>query len=78
MAKKYSSTIFLVFLFVIIATKCFLFRFGNLDEIWHYNLCRGITSGAVPYRDINLIGMPLYYLICSLPLFILKRFLIEL
>lgn len=76
MAKKYSSTIFLVFLFVIIATKCFLFRFGNLDEIWHYNLCRGITSGAVPYRDINLIGMPLYYLICSLPLFILKRFIV--
>ena len=74
MAKKSSSAVFLVFLLVIVFLKCFLFRFGNLDEIWHYNLCRGITSGAVPYRDINLIGMPLYYFVCSLPLLVLKKF----
>ena len=76
MAKRSSSAVFIVFLLVIIALKVFLFRFGNLDEIWHYNLCRGITSGAVPYRDINLIGMPLYYFVCSLPLLLVKKFVV--
>ena len=76
MAKRSSSAVFIVFMLVIIALKVFLFRFGNLDEIWHYNLCRGITSGAVPYRDINLIGMPLYYFVCSLPLLLVKKFVV--
>ncbi|MCR4670154.1 MAG: hypothetical protein K5643_03105 [Saccharofermentans sp.] len=76
MAKKSKTIACILFLLALIALKCFLFRFDNLDEIWHYNLCRGITSGALPYRDINLVGMPLYYLIFSLPLFIAKRFII--
>ena len=76
MAKRGKTIGFILFLLVLVALKCFLFRFGNLDEIWHYNLCRGITMGNLPYRDINLIGMPLYYFIFAMPMFIARKFIV--
>ena len=64
---------FAVFLLLLVACKVFLFRFGNLDEIWHYNICRGISMGFMPYRDINLVGMPLYYLIFTVPVLFVRK-----
>lgn len=76
MAKKCKTIGFILLLLVFVALKCYLFRFGNLDEIWHYNLCRGITMNNIPYRDINLIGMPLYYFIFALPMFIARKLIV--
>jgi len=73
MTERRKTIIFILFLLTVISLKSFLFRFDNLDEIWHYNLCRGITFGALPYRDINIVGMPLYYFIFALPLFITRK-----
>jgi len=67
---------FIAFLLAIVILKTFLFRFGNLDEIWHYNLCRGITLGNLPYRDISLVCVPLYYFVFALPMFIVRKFIV--
>lgn len=31
----------------------------NLDEIWNYNFANCIVKGLVPYRDFNMLQMPL-------------------
>lgn len=48
---------------------------NNLDEIWNYNFARNIANGLVPYKDFNMLQMPLLPIICGV---ILKIFLNEL
>ena len=32
---------------------------NNLDEIWNYNFANCITKGLIPYKDFNMLQMPL-------------------
>ena len=33
---------------------------GNLDELWNFSMGKNISNGLLPYKDFNLIIMPLY------------------
>lgn len=52
-------------IFSIIITKPLI----DLDEIWNYNFARNVVNGLIPYKDFNMITMPLLPLIIG---FILK------
>lgn len=38
---------------------------GNLDELWNYNFAKNIAEGRLPYKDFNMIQMPLLPIICA-------------
>ena len=38
---------------------------GDLDELWNYNFARNFSDGLVPYRDFNILQMPLFSIICG-------------
>ena len=46
-------------LVLIVFVKVLLYPLGDLDELWNYNLCRGVSMGYVPYRDFSMVMMPL-------------------
>lgn len=39
---------------------------SNLDEIWNFNFSRNIADGLIPYKDFNIVQMPLLAIICGL------------
>ncbi len=58
---------------VLILSKVLLRPFGGLDELWVYNLSRGIVMGYVPYKDFTMAMMPLFNILFALPLYIVKN-----
>ncbi len=68
--KKLKNIFIDIFIFVFIALFCFsnifLNSIGNLDEIWNYNFAKNICDGLVPYRDFNMVQMPLLSMICAI------------
>ena len=54
---------------------CLSMPFGNLDEIWVYNVSRSITMGYIPYSNIRMVFMPLFSYLLAIPL-LLGRYLI--
>ena len=68
--KKLKNIFIDIFIFVFIALFCFSNIFsnsiGNLDEIWNYNFAKNICDGLVPYRDFNMVQMPLLSMICAI------------
>lgn len=59
-------------LVALVFAKIMLRPFGALDELWVYNLSRGVAMGYLPYRDVAMETMPLYYLVFSLPLLLYR------
>ena len=51
-------------------------QLNNLDELWNYNFARNIFEGKLPYKDFNMIQMPLLPIICGTFLKILGNELI--
>lgn len=39
---------------------------SDLDEIWNYNFARNVANGLIPYKDFNMVPMPLLSLVCGL------------
>lgn len=68
--KKLKNVFIDVCIFAFIAIFCFSNVFsnsiGNLDEIWNYNFAKNICDGLVPYRDFNMVQMPLLSIICAI------------
>ena len=56
---------FIIFLFTLL-----FFNVRNADTVWNYGMAHAIRLGEIPYKDFNIISMPLYPLIMSLGLFI--------
>ncbi|MBO4636819.1 MAG: hypothetical protein J5685_06700 [Clostridiales bacterium] len=56
--------------------KVLTIPFGDLDEIWVYNISRGISMGYVPYRDFHMVFMPLFSYLFALPLMICRSLII--
>ena len=54
-----------LFFFIISFLYCYFISFLNLDEIWNYGFSFNIASGLVPYRDFNMLQMPLFFFISS-------------
>lgn len=51
----------LIFIFIVIVcfSNIFVKSIGSLDEIWNYNFSKNIADGLVPYKDFNMLQMPL-------------------
>ena len=68
--SKLQTIIRNIFILIFIATVCtsniFTNSIGNLDEIWNYNFARNISDGLIPYKDFNMVPMPLLFIICGL------------
>lgn len=58
----------LIFVFIVIVcfSSIFINTIGNLDELWNYNFARNIFDGLVPYRDFNMVQMPLTAIVCAI------------
>lgn len=68
--KKLKNIFVDICIFVFIAIFCisniFSNSIGNLDEIWNYNFAKNICDGLVPYKDFNMVQMPLLSMICAI------------
>ncbi len=74
--KTESSRAAFIVLAVLVFAKILLSPLGGLDELWNYNLCRGVSMGYVPYRDFTMVMMPLFTVIFSLPLMIVRKLIV--
>ena len=73
MAKADKTKRILIFCLIITVMtflKVMLWNFGDLDELWNYNLSRGIVMGMQPYRDFNMVQTPLFAFINAFALLI--------
>lgn len=43
----------------IVSLLVFLYPFGSGDELWNYNFAKNLSLGCLPYRDFNMLQMPL-------------------
>jgi len=68
-----------LFPFIILYIVIFLFNVflvdNNMDEIWNYGFSLAIRMGEVPYNDYNMVILPFYPILMSLPLFIFKNYI---
>ena len=58
--------ILLLIIFVVVLSIIIAKPLGDLDEIWNYNFARNVANGLIPYKDFNMVTMPLLPLICGL------------
>lgn len=65
--KLFDITLFIL-IFVAILSIILLKPLGNLDELWNYNFARNVADGLIPYKDFNMLQMPLLPLICGIVL----------
>lgn len=64
--KRTKNVIFWAGLFIAILSTILIRPLSNLDEIWNFNMARGIANGLVPYKDINMIITPLLSFITAI------------
>ncbi len=70
MEKKYTKDRIIVgaVVLVMVFARQLLRPLGLADELWNYDLSRGLAMGYIPYRDYNMLQMPLFFMLMSLPL----------
>ena len=73
--KKKQFIVFIVLITVLVFFRELTAVLNGMDEIRNYNLSRGIVMGYVPYRDFNMVMVPLFNLIFALPLLISRSLL---
>ena len=57
--NKYKKIVFFAFLTIFVSFVIFSKKLGDMDEIWNYNFANCISKGLIPYRDFNIVQMPL-------------------
>lgn len=73
--KIFDLLLFILF-FIVVLSIIILNPINNLDELWNYNFARNIADGLIPYRDFNMLQMPLLPIICGIILNIIANELI--
>ena len=63
--KKWNIIIFLV-LIIIISVTILTKPISNLDEIWNFNFAKNIAEGKLPYKDFNMIQLPLLHMVAAI------------
>lgn len=63
--------LFFIYLFLFIFSFIIVRPISNLDELWNYNMAKGIYEGLVPYKDISMVITPLMSFINAGFLFLL-------
>lgn len=67
MKKENLYKLFLfVIIFFFILSILLLKPLNNLDELWNYNFARNISDNLIPYKDFNMLQMPLLPMICGI------------
>lgn len=66
--KRIFELLFIIFIFLNILSIVMLKQIKNLDEIWNYNFARNVANGLIPYKDFNMLQMPLLPMICGVVL----------
>lgn len=65
---KVKDILIFVFIVIVCFSNIFSNTIGNLDELWNYNFARNMCDGLVPYKDFNMVPMPLLSMICAVVL----------
>lgn len=73
--KLFNITLFIL-IFITILSIILLKPLGDLDEIWNYNFAKNITNDLIPYKNFNMLQMPLLPFVCGMILKILGNGLI--
>lgn len=63
--KKIKNILIIFILFLAVASAIIPKELNNLDELWNYNFARNIADGLLPYKDFNIVQMPLLPIICG-------------
>ena len=74
--ERIYNLILFILIFFTILSMIILYPLNNLDELWNYNFARNIADGLVPYKDFNMLQMPLLPIICGIILKIIANELI--
>lgn len=65
--KKIKKECFIIAILLLILTAIIMVKpLNDLDEIWNYNFARNIVDGNMPYKDFNMIQMPLVPALCAM------------
>lgn len=65
--KKIKKECFIIVILLLILTAIIMVKpLNDLDEIWNYNFARNIVDGNMPYKDFNMIQMPLVPALCAM------------
>lgn len=62
----FKDILILVVIAIVAISVIFTKPISNLDEIWNFNFSRNVADGLVPYRDFNIVQMPLLAIICGI------------
>lgn len=73
--KLLRDIIIFCIIFMAILATILVKDLGNYDELWNYNFAKNIAEDRLPYKDFNMIQMPLLPMICAI---FLKMFANEL
>lgn len=63
--KIFKNILIILILFLSVSAVIMPKELNNLDEIWNYNFARNIADGLLPYRDFNMVQMPLLPITCG-------------
>lgn len=66
--EKIYNLLLFILIFCSILSIIILTPINDLDELWNYNFARNVADGLIPYKDFNMLQMPLLPLICGLVL----------
>lgn len=74
--EKIYNLLLFILIFLTILSITLIKPLGNLDELWNYNFAKNISEGHIPYKDFNILQMPLLPIICGIILRIFANELI--
>ena len=63
--KVLKNVLIILILFLTVSSVIIPKELNNLDELWNYNFARNIADGLLPYKDFNMVQMPLLPIICG-------------
>ena len=63
--KLLKNILIILILFLTVSAVIIPRELNNLDELWNYNFARNIADGLLPYKDFNMVQMPLLPIICG-------------
>ena len=64
--KLFKDILVLAVIAIVAVSAIFTKPISNLDEIWNFNFSRNVTDGLIPYKDFNIVQMPLLAIICGI------------
>ena len=64
--KLFNDILVLAVIAIVAVSAIFTKPISNLDEIWNFNFSRNVADGLVPYKDFNIVQMPLLAVICGI------------